>query len=155
MEWLTDNKVPIDDAAEAAFEWLQISGGWFFDGLAAAMEVLIEAVLWLLQTPHPLIIIALFAGLTWLIQRNWKTVAFVVLGFLSLWLLATPAVSDLLVRTLEDQDPPTTVEATPSADAIVLLGGGMGPAAAPREFADPNAAGDRVLHAARLYRVSP
>ncbi|MFC6637760.1 choline ABC transporter permease subunit [Sulfitobacter sp. JBTF-M27] len=82
MNWLTDNKVPIDDVAEGAFEWLQINGGWFFDGLALLMEQLIEAILWVLQTPHPLIIIALFAGLTWLIQRNWKTVVFIVLGFL-------------------------------------------------------------------------
>jgi len=82
MDWLTENKVPIDDVAEAMFEWLQINGAWFFDGLALLMEQLIDAILWVLQTPHPLIIIALFAALTWLIQRNWKTVAFVVLGFL-------------------------------------------------------------------------
>ena len=82
MDWLTENKVPIDDVAEAMFEWLQINGAWFFDGLALLMEQLIDAILWVLQTPHPLIIIALFAALTWVIQRNWKTVAFVVLGFL-------------------------------------------------------------------------
>ncbi|MBM1631689.1 choline ABC transporter permease subunit [Sulfitobacter mediterraneus] len=82
MDWLTENKVPIDDVAEAMFEWLQINGAWFFDGLALLMEQLIDAILWVLQTPHPLIIIALFAALTWVIQRNWKTVVFVVLGFL-------------------------------------------------------------------------
>jgi glycine betaine/proline transport system permease protein len=82
MDWLTENKVPIDDVAEAMFEWLQINGAWFFDGLALLMEQLIDAILWVLQTPHPLIIIALFAALTWVIQRNWKTVIFVVLGFL-------------------------------------------------------------------------
>ena len=81
MNWLTDNKIPIDDVAETVFEWLQANGGWFFDGLAAAMERLIDAILWVLQTPHPLIIIAAFAGLTWAIQRNWKTVALVVIGF--------------------------------------------------------------------------
>ena len=82
MDWLTENKVPIDDMAEAVFEWLLINAGWFFDGLSALMEKLVDAILWVLQTPHPLIIIAAFAGLTWLIQRNWKTVVFVVLGFL-------------------------------------------------------------------------
>ena len=82
MDWLTENKIPIDDWAEAAFDFLQINGAWFFDGLALVMEQLIDAILWLLQTPHPLIIVVLFAGLTWVIQRNWKTVAFVVLGFL-------------------------------------------------------------------------
>jgi glycine betaine/proline transport system permease protein len=82
MNWLTENKIPIEDWAEGGFDWLQIQGEWFFDGLATVMEHLIDAILWVLQTPHPLIIIACFAALTWLIQRNWKTVAFVVLGFL-------------------------------------------------------------------------
>ena len=82
MDWLTENKIPIDDIAENAFNWLQIQGEWFFDGLSLVMEYLIEAILWVLQTPHPLSIIACFAVLTWVIQRNWKIVAFVVLGFL-------------------------------------------------------------------------
>jgi glycine betaine/proline transport system permease protein len=82
MNWLTENKIPIADVAETALNWLQINGEWFFDGMATAMEWLIEAILWVLQTPHPLIIIAVFAAFTWLIQRNWKTVAFVVIGFL-------------------------------------------------------------------------
>ena len=82
MEWLTENKIPIDDAAEAAFDWLQINLGWFFDGLAAVMEWLIDAILWVLQTPHPLIIVAAFVAFTYLIQRNWKTALFVAAGFL-------------------------------------------------------------------------
>ena len=66
MNWLTDNKLPVDDIAEAVFDWLQTNGGWLFDGLAIVMEALIDAILWVLQTPHPLIIIAaaLSAGTT-------------------------------------------------------------------------------------------
>ncbi len=82
MNWLTDNKIPIDDAAEAAFDWLLINAGWLFDGLSVAMEWLIDAILWVLQTPHPLVIISAFAAVTWLIQRNWKTPLMIVLGFL-------------------------------------------------------------------------
>ena len=82
MNWLTDNKIPIDDAAEAIFDWLLINAGWLFDGLAVAMEWLIDAILWVLQTPHPLIIIAVFGALTWAIQRNWKTPLLIVVGFL-------------------------------------------------------------------------
>ena len=82
MNWLTDNKIPIDDGAEAAFNWLLINAGWLFDGLAAAMEWLIAAFLWVLQTPHPLVIIAVFAGLTWVIQRNLKMPLLIVAGFL-------------------------------------------------------------------------
>ncbi|SEL11176.1 choline ABC transporter permease subunit [Roseovarius nanhaiticus] len=82
MDWLTDHKIPIATVAEDALEWLQINGAVFFDGLALAMERLIDAILWVLQTPHPLIIVAAFAALTWALHRNWKTVAFIVLGFL-------------------------------------------------------------------------
>jgi glycine betaine/proline transport system permease protein len=82
MNWLTDNKIPIDDAAEAVFDWLLINAGWLFDGLAVAMEWLIDAILWVLQTPHPLIVIAVFGALTLAIQRNWKTPLLIVLGFL-------------------------------------------------------------------------
>jgi len=82
MNWLTDNKIPIDDAAEAAFDWLLVNAGWMFDGLSVAMEALIDAILWVLQTPHPLVVIAVFAAFTWAMQRNWKTPVFVVLGFL-------------------------------------------------------------------------
>ena len=82
MDWLTENKIPVDDAAEAVFDWLQVNGGWFFDGLSDAMEVLIDGILWVMQTPHPLIVVAVFAALTWVIQRGWKTPLFVVIGFL-------------------------------------------------------------------------
>ena len=82
MNWLTDNKIPVDDVAEAAFDWLQTNGAWFFDGLALAMEALIEGILWVLQGPHPMLVVAAFAALAWVIQRDWKIVALVVLGFL-------------------------------------------------------------------------
>lgn len=82
MNWLSENKIPVGDAAEIFFLWLQDNAALFFDALSVAMEGLIDAFLWVLQTPHPLILIAVFVGLTWLFQRNWKTCAFVALGFL-------------------------------------------------------------------------
>ncbi|MEO1680430.1 MAG: choline ABC transporter permease subunit [Pseudomonadota bacterium] len=82
MEWLTDNKIPVGDAAEAVFDWLQVNAAPFFDGLALAMEWLIDAILWVLQTPHPLIVVGLLTGLTALIHRRWQVTALVGLGFL-------------------------------------------------------------------------
>jgi glycine betaine/proline transport system permease protein len=82
VTWLTDTKIPVGDGAEAFFLWLQANAAAFFDGLALMMDTLIESVLWVLQTPHPLVIVAVFAALTWVFQRNWKTCAFIVLGFL-------------------------------------------------------------------------
>ncbi|TCD11926.1 choline ABC transporter permease subunit [Oricola cellulosilytica] len=82
MDWLTDSKIPVGQSAKAVFEWLQTHAGWFFDGLAAAMEMLIEALLWIMQTPHPLVVVAAIVAITYGLQRNWKTAAFVLVGFL-------------------------------------------------------------------------
>ena len=82
MNWLTDNKIPVGDWAEAVFDWLQINGAFFFDGLSDALDALIDAILWVLQTPHPFVIIALFAALAWVLQRSWKPALLTVLGFL-------------------------------------------------------------------------
>ncbi len=82
MSWLTDTKIPVGKVAGGAFDWLQDNGAWFFDGLSDAMEAFIDAVLWVLQTPSPFLIIACFVALTWVLQRNWKICLFIALGFL-------------------------------------------------------------------------
>jgi len=82
VNWLTENKLPIGAWAEAGFDWLERTGQVFFDFLSLAMEGLIDGILWVLQTPHPLFIIAAFVALTWVLQRNWKTCLFVAAGFL-------------------------------------------------------------------------
>lgn len=82
MDWLTDTKIPVGKTAKIAFEWLQDNAFWFFDGLSTGLEWLIDAILWVLQTPHPLVVIAGFIALTWFIQRSWKTCALVGIGFL-------------------------------------------------------------------------
>ncbi|MGI1662719.1 choline ABC transporter permease subunit [Palleronia sp. KMU-117] len=82
MEWLTETKIPVGRVASDIFDWFQINGAWFFDGLSAALEAMIDAILWVLQAPHPLIIIAIFVALTWVLQRSWKTCLLVGLGFL-------------------------------------------------------------------------
>ena len=82
MNWLTDEKIPVGKIAKRFFDWLQDTGEPFFDWLAWVMELLIDGILWLLQSPHPLIVVAAFVGLTWVLQRSWKTCLLVALGFL-------------------------------------------------------------------------
>ena len=82
MDWLDIPKIPVGRSAKAGFDWLKGHLGWLFDGLAAIMERLIAATLWLLQTPHPLVVTAVFVALTWALQRNWKTCLLVLAGFL-------------------------------------------------------------------------
>ena len=82
MDWLSENKIPVGQWAKDFFLWLQDNAAGFFDAMAVVMEAIINAFLWVLQTPHPLVIVAVFVGLTWALQRNWKTCLFVALGFL-------------------------------------------------------------------------
>ncbi|MEM1046553.1 MAG: choline ABC transporter permease subunit [Pseudomonadota bacterium] len=82
MDWLTENKIPVGTSARAVFDWLQDNGAWFFDGLSEVMESLIDGILWTLQTPPPLLVVAVFVALTWFLQRSWKTCLLVAAGFL-------------------------------------------------------------------------
>ncbi|MEC3860834.1 choline ABC transporter permease subunit [Mesobacterium sp. TK19101] len=82
MDWLTDSKIPVGKTARLVFDWLQDHGRWFFDGLAVFMENLIDAILWVLEYPHPLVMTAIFVAIAWVLQRSWKTAALTAAGFL-------------------------------------------------------------------------
>ncbi|MDD8023632.1 MAG: choline ABC transporter permease subunit [Paracoccaceae bacterium] len=82
MDWLTANKIPVGKTAKIVFDWLKDNASGFFDALSALMQGLIDGILWVLQTPHPLLIVGVFVALTYALQRNWKTALLVTLGFL-------------------------------------------------------------------------
>ena len=82
MDWPNIPKIPVGDTAELVFDWLKSNARWFFDGMSAVMDWLIAGVLWLLQAPPPVAIIAAFVALTWALQRSWKICLLVFLGFL-------------------------------------------------------------------------
>ncbi|MDP3961958.1 MAG: choline ABC transporter permease subunit [Pseudorhodobacter sp.] len=82
MEWLTVPKIPIGSGARQIFDWLKAHGAGVFDFLGLVMQTLIDAILWVLQSPPPLVIVALFVGLTFVVQRSWKTSLLVLMGFL-------------------------------------------------------------------------
>jgi len=82
MEWLTDNKIPVGKTAKAVFDWMNTNLGPLFDAISAAMEAMIDGILWILQTPHPFVVIGAFLALTWYLQKSWKVCLGVFLGFL-------------------------------------------------------------------------
>ena len=82
MDWLTDNKIPVGRAFKDAFEWLRTNAGFFFDGVEIFTDGLIETILYVLNAPQPLVIVAIFVVLTWYLRRNWKPCLLVFLGFL-------------------------------------------------------------------------
>lgn len=82
MDWITDHKIPVGKAAKTVFDWMRDNLGGLFDAISAGMEWLIAGILWLLQTPHPLVIVGLALAVTWVLQRSWKTCLGVLIGFL-------------------------------------------------------------------------
>jgi glycine betaine/proline transport system permease protein len=104
ITFLTECKLRIGDAAEASFDWLQDNLSGLFDAIAVGLEILIEAILAVLQQPpntswttdvrlrdasflyppelHPFLIIALLTALVWWLHRGWKVPALVAFGFL-------------------------------------------------------------------------
>jgi len=81
LDWLTDNKLPLGKLSKIAFEWMKVNLKPLFDVMGTVMDRLIDAILWVLQSPPPLVVIAAFLALTWYLQRSWKVVLFVALAF--------------------------------------------------------------------------
>lgn len=82
MDWLEDNKLPVGDWAEAGVDWLTDNGEVFFDAVADTFDAVIDTFLWILQAPHPLIIVVIFTALAWWLQKSWKTAALTAIGLL-------------------------------------------------------------------------
>lgn len=70
-----------------------------------------------------------------------------------LWAASLPGISELALESLEDQYPVRALEEVPKADVIIVLGGGLRPAAAGNPYPDLGEAGDRVVHAWRLFNA--
>ncbi|SDE44631.1 choline ABC transporter permease subunit [Limimaricola pyoseonensis] len=75
-------KIPVGDWSATAFEWLEINLAILFDTLSTLLEAMIDGILWLLQEPPSLLVVAVFVGLTYALQRRWQPALLVALGFL-------------------------------------------------------------------------
>ena len=80
--WLENYKIPVGKVAKTIFDWMKDNLKPAFRLISDVMDGMINGILWLLETPHPLIIVAIFVGITWLVQRSWKTCLLVLFGFL-------------------------------------------------------------------------
>ncbi|MCC5989219.1 MAG: choline ABC transporter permease subunit [Pararhodobacter sp.] len=83
LDWLsslvTDAKIPVGRSVADVFLWMQDNFVTFFDNVEHGMRQGVNTLLAALTTPHPLIIIAIFAVITWALQRNWVPVLIVTL----------------------------------------------------------------------------
>lgn len=88
-----------------------------------------------------------------LVVRRWRRFSSLLLIFAAGLLLffSNGSIAGQLARSLEWQYLPD--DNVPSADAIVLLGGATRAGVYPRRMTEMNEAGDRIIEAARLYRL--
>ncbi len=82
MEWLTEYKIPIGKWSKAVVDWLTDNADWFFDGLAELLGTVIDAIMWVLQTPPPLVVILALTAIAFVIRRSWPITVFVLLSLL-------------------------------------------------------------------------
>jgi glycine betaine/proline transport system permease protein len=82
VEWITDYKIPVGPVAKQVVNWLTENFGWLFDGMALVMKGLINALLFILGTPHPVFVIIAFAVTGWYLRRSIPIVIITLLGFL-------------------------------------------------------------------------
>jgi len=82
MDWLTEDKIPIGVGAKAVVDWLTDNGAVFFDNLKIILEVIIDALLWIMQTPHPLLLVAILVAFSWYLRRSILFTVFVLAGLL-------------------------------------------------------------------------
>lgn len=114
------------------------------------MDKLIIALISPLGTALVLGVLAL--GLAWLGRVRWAWRLGAV-ALVWLWVWSLPVASQALRRTLEAEYQAATLETLPMAQALVVLGGGIRPAAHGEREPDLQQGADRVWHAARLYRA--
>ncbi|MBB3309279.1 glycine betaine/proline transport system permease protein [Rhizobium sp. BK196] len=82
MNWITDAKIPIGPWAKSFVDWLTSNGEWFFNQLSALLSHVINALLFVLQTPNPLIAILAISLLAWWLRRSITVAVFTCLGLL-------------------------------------------------------------------------
>ncbi|MEM8627909.1 MAG: choline ABC transporter permease subunit [Pseudomonadota bacterium] len=82
MGWLEDNKIPVGKWAKWFVDWLTDNAAWFFDFLSMVLQGAIDGILWLLQTPHPFLVIALVCAISYWVRRSIGFTAFVAVGLL-------------------------------------------------------------------------
>ncbi|OOG67857.1 Glycine betaine transport system permease protein OpuAB [Ensifer sp. M14] len=82
MEFLTEYRIPIGGWAKAFVDWLTTNFELFFDQLASFLSGVVGILLYILQTPHQLIVVAVITGLAWWFRRSLGVTLFTGLGLL-------------------------------------------------------------------------
>jgi glycine betaine/proline transport system permease protein len=82
VDFIQDNKIPIGKWTKHYVDYIADNYADFFDSVSDSLKTFIDALLWLLQLPSPIVATAIVAVITWLIQRSIAVTIFVSLGLL-------------------------------------------------------------------------
>ena len=84
VEWLSapENRLPVGRYAKEAIDWLTGNLAFFFDWLSFIFQSVINALLYVLQAPHPLVIVAILTALSAWTRRSVGMPVFTALGLL-------------------------------------------------------------------------
>jgi glycine betaine/proline transport system permease protein len=78
LDWLTDNKIPLGRWINGFVDFLNENVAWLFDLISDVLGFLINGLIDILVWTHPLVLIALLAGLAWWLHRSWRMSALIV-----------------------------------------------------------------------------
>ena len=98
------------------------------------------------------LVLILLAGLFFLLRRKKLALSFACIAVCVLWISASPALSNHLIKSLESQHRPFKASEAPNADAILILGGAVALPSTPRVDLELVGSSDRVRYAGQLYK---
>ena len=104
-------------------------------------------------SPLPIAILLGLIGLVIASRRKRVGYVFMCVSVIWLWLWSTPMMYRWFAMPLEREWPVQMVCELPQADAIVVLGGGMGANTNSYPYAEMWCSADRVWHAARIFKA--
>lgn len=78
MEWLTEHKIPLGKWIDQFVNYINEHAAWVFDIISDTLNFLIDGMVDGMLWVHPLLLLAIFAGIAWWLHRSWKLVALVV-----------------------------------------------------------------------------
>lgn len=117
------------------------------------MTVLLNKVVGFALSPLTIGLAVALLGVVYGVRRRPRQAAFTSgVAVAWVWIWSTQALYRVLGGGLEQAYPPIRAEAMPTADAIVILGGGMR-GSTNLVYSEMWSAADRVWHAARLYHA--
>jgi glycine betaine/proline transport system permease protein len=86
-EWLADStgKIRLGSWAKDVVDGLTAHADWFFDWLSSVLSAIINALLFVLQSPNPFVLIAVVTVLAYLLRRSLGIAAFTLVGLLLIY----------------------------------------------------------------------